>query len=339
MKGNRNGLDTLPMPDHRILLVLDSKSPSRSCNADFSYGDVGSEIIKAYIYELTEWEYLPLFDHPTRYKPLGPQEFVTKILVPETVIMLIQLRQIHSNQGVEPEGTAILEDEAYTKAQEIRKKSMVYGKVAYYDMDSEVPGEIIGDWHRASAVEARRNEVARMRGKKRRAQATIVDLTEEDQSKGNDVPEDLSEPPSQTIKAYEDELDDSDIETVKASQISRNSSHNRFESSQKTVELSPALDSPVRIESETPEPAPPNNRKRSQRHRQAESESSTPPNSQTSQSSISSTPGRGRCRKRRKEEILAGAESQSVNMSQKSFGDFEFSSQDVARLDALVSAQ
>jgi len=316
--------------------VLDSKSPSPGTKADVSYGDVGSEIIKAYIYELTEWEYLPLFDYPTRYKPLGPQEFVTKVLIPEVVIMLIQLRQIHSNQGVEPEGTAILEDESYTKAQEIRKKSMVYGKVAYYDMDSEVPGEIIGDWHRASAVEARRNEVDRMRGKKRRAQATIVDLTEEDQSKGNDVLEDVSEPPSQTIKVYEDELDDSDIETVKPSQASHVPSSNRSNTS-RNVELSPALDSPVRIESETPEPAPPNNRKRSQSHRQPESESSTPPNSQTSQSSISST--RGRCRKRRKEEILAGTESQSVSMSQESFGDFEFSSQDVARLDALVTAQ
>jgi hypothetical protein len=324
------------MPDHRILLVLDSKSRSRSTSTDFSYGDVGSEIVKAYIYELDEWEYLPLFDHPTRYKPLGPQGFVTKVLVPEIAIMLIQLRLIQSNQGVEPEGNTILEDEAYTKAQEIRKKSMVYGKVAYYDMDSQIPGEIIMEWHNAAAVEARRNEVDRMRGKKRQLEATIVDLTEEDQDKGNDM-EDLGGS-SQSVKVYEYELDDSDIGTIKPSQASYKSLSKRSKSSRQNVELSPEVSSPVRIESETPEPATSQNRKRYESERPTESE--TPSSSQISQSSsTTSTPGRGRRRKRRKGEILAGTESRSVSMSQESFGDFDFPSQDVARLDALVAAQ
>jgi hypothetical protein len=285
---------------------------------------------------LDEWEYLPLFDHPTRYKPLGPQGFVTKVLVPEIAIMFIQLRQIQLHGGVEPEGTAILEDEAYTKAQEIRKKSLVYGKVAYYDMDSQVPGEIIMEWHNAAAVEARRNEVDRMRGKKRRVEATVVDLTEEHQDNGNDL-EDLGGS-SQSVKVYEYELEDSDIETIKPSQASYKSLSGRSKSSQQNVELSPEVGSPVRIESETPEPASSQNRKRSQSQRQAESESATPPSSQTSQSSsTTSTSGRGRSRKRRK--ILAGTESQRVIMSQESFGDFDFPSQDVARLDALVAAQ
>jgi hypothetical protein len=284
---------------------------------------------------LDEWEYLPLFDHPTRYKPLGPQGFVTKVLVPEIAIMLIQLRQIRSNQGLEPEGNTILEDEDYTKAQEIRKKSMVYGKVAYYEMDSQVPGEIIMEWHNAAAVEARRNEVDRRRGKKRRVEATIVDLAEEDQDRGNDL-EDL-DGSSQSVKVYESELDDSDIETIKPSQASYKSLSGRSKSSQQDVELSKALDSPVRIASETPEPA---NRKRTESQNPTESELGTPSSSQMSQSSsTTSTAGRGRCRKRRKGEILAGTESRSVSMSQESFGDFDFPSQDVARLDALVAAQ
>jgi hypothetical protein len=306
--------------------------PHQRTRADSSYGDVGSEIIKAFIYELDEWEYLPLFDHPTRYKPLGPQGFVTKVLVPEIAIMLIQLRP-----GIEPEGNTILEDEAYTKAQEIRKKSLVYGKVAYYDMDSQVPGEIIMEWHNAAAVEARRNEVDRMRGKKRRVEATIVDLTEEeDKGKGNDTVEDLGGS-SQSANVYEYELEDSDIETIKSSQTSYKSLSGRSKSSQQNVELSQALDSPVRIASETPEPA---NRKRTESQNPTESELGTPSSSQMSQSSsTTSTAGRGRCRKRRKGEILAGTESQRVSMSQESFGDFDFSSQDVARLDALVAAQ
>jgi hypothetical protein len=312
--------------------------PHQRTRADSSYGDVGSEIIKAFIYELDEWEYLPLFDHPTRYKPLGPQGFVTKVLVPEIAIMLIQLRLIQLHEGVEPVGNTILEDESYTKAQEIRKKSMVYGKVAYYDMDSQIPGEIIMEWHNAAAVESRRNEVDRMRGKKRRVEATIVDLTEEeDKGKGNDTVEDLGGS-SQSVKVYEYELEDSDIETIKPSQASYKSLSGRSKSSQQNVELSPEVGSPVRIESETPEPASSQNRKRSQSQRQAESESATPPSSQTSQSSsTTSTSGRGRSRKRRK--ILAGTESQRVIMSQESFGDFDFPSQDVARLDALVAAQ
>ena len=311
--------------------MLDSKSSCAKKRAlIFSYGDVGSEIIKAYIYELDEWEYLPLFDHPTRYKPLGPQGFVTKVLVPEISIMLIQL-----HQGMKPEGNTILEDESYTKAQEIRKKSMVYGKVAYYDMDSQVPGEIMMEWHNAAAVEARRNEVGRMRGKKRRAQATIVDLTEEDQDKGNDL-EDLGGS-SQAVRVYKDELEDSDIETIKPSQVSHTSLSGRSKSSQKNVELSSALDSPVQSESETPEPG---KRKRTESQYPTEAELGTPSSSQLSQSSsTTSTTGRGRCRKRRKGEILAETESQSVSMSQESFGDFDFSSQDVARLDALVAAQ
>jgi hypothetical protein len=231
--------------------VLDSESSHQRTRADSSYGDVGSEIIKAYIYELDEWEYLPLFDYPTRYKPLGPQGFVTKVLVPEIAIMLIQL-----HQGLEPEVNTILEDEAYTNAQEIRKKSMVYGKVAYYDMDSQIPGEIIMEWHNTAAVEARRNEVDRMRGKNKRVEATVVDLTEEDQDQGNDL-EDLSGS-NQSVKIYENELDDSDIETVKPSQSQKPSS-NRSRSSP-TAELSPEHDSPVRIESETPEPATTQNR-------------------------------------------------------------------------------
>jgi hypothetical protein len=284
---------------------------------------------------LDEWEYLPLFDHPTRYKPLGPQGFVTKVLVPEIAIMLIQLRQIRSNQGLEPEGNTILEDEDYTKAQEIRKKSMVYGKVAYYEMDSQVPGEIIMEWHNAAAVEARRNEVDRRRGKKRRVEATIVDLAEEDQDRGNDL-EDL-DGSSQSVKVYESELDDSDIETIKPSQASYKSLSGRSKSSQQNVELSPAGGSPVRIESGTPEPA---NRKRTESQNPTESELGTPSSSQMSQSSsTTSTAGRGRCRKRRKGEILAGTESRSVSISQESFGDFDFPSQDVARLDALVAAQ
>jgi hypothetical protein len=284
---------------------------------------------------LDEWEYLPLFDHPTRYKPLGPQGFVTKVLVPEIAIMLIQLRQIRSNQGLEPEGNTILEDEDYTKAQEIRKKSMVYGKVAYYEMDSQVPGEIIMEWHNAAAVEARRNEVDRRRGKKRRVEATIVDLAEEDQDRGNDL-EDL-DGSSQSVKVYESELDDSDIETIKPSQASYKSLSGRSKSSQQNVELSPAGGSPVRIASETPEPA---NRKRTESQNPTESELGTPSSSQMSQSSsTTSTAGRGRCRKRRKGEILAGTESRSVSISQESFGDFDFPSQDVARLDALVAAQ
>jgi hypothetical protein len=277
---------------------------------------------------LDEWEYLPLFDHPTRYKPLGPQGFVTKVLVPEIAILLIQLRP-----GIEPEGNTILEDEAYTKAQEIRKKSMVYGKVAYYDMDSQIPGEIIMEWHNAAAVEARRNEVDRMRGKKRRVEATIVDLTEEE-DQGNDM-EDLGSS-SQSLKVYEYELDDSDIETIKPSQASCKSLSGRSKFSQQDVELSPEPES-VRIESETPEPA---NRKRTESQNPTESELGTPSSSQMSQSSsTTSTAGRGRCRKRRKGEILAGTESQRVSMSQESFGDFDFPSQDVARLDALVAAQ
>jgi hypothetical protein len=311
--------------------------PHQRTRADSSYGDVGSEIIKAFIYELDEWEYLPLFDHTTRYKPLGPQGFVTQVLVPEIAIMLVQLRQIQLHQGVEPEGTAILEDESYTKAQELRKKSMVYGKVAYYDMDSQVPGEIIMEWHNAAAVEARRNEVDRMRGKKRRVEATIVDLTEEeDKGKGNDTVEDLGGS-SQSVNVYEDKLDDSDIETIKSSQTSYKSLSGRSKSSQQNVELSQVLDSPVRIASETPEPA---NRKRTESQNPTESELGTPSSSQMSQSSsTTSTAGRGRCRKRRKGEILAGTESQRVSMSQESFGDFDFPSQDVARLDALVAAQ
>ena len=278
---------------------------------------------------MEEWGYLPLFDHPTRYKPLGPQEFVTKVLVPEIALMLIQLRQ-----GIQSEGNTILEDEAYTQAQEIRKKSMVYGKVAYYDMDSQIPGEIIMEWHQAAAVEARRNEVDRIRGRKKRPKATIVDLTEEDQDKGNDL-EDLSGM-SQLVKVYDDELDESDIETIKPSQASYTSVSRR--STQQTVERSPVPGSPVRSESETPEPATTQDRKRTQSERQSESE--TPSSSQLSQSSsTTSNSGRGRCRKKKKGEILAGTESQSVNMSQESFGDFDFPSQDVARLDALVAAQ
>jgi hypothetical protein len=204
-------------------------------------------------------------------------------------------------------------------------------------MDSQIPGEIIMEWHNAAAVEARRNEVDRMRGKKRRAEATIVYLTEEeDQYKENDTVEDTGGPSSQTVKIYEDELDDSDIETIRPSQISHSSS-SRIKSSRQTVELSPALDSPVRIESETPEPA---DRKRTESQNPTESGSATPSSSQMSQSSsTTSAAGRGRCRKRRKGEILAGTESRSVSMSQESFGDFDFPSQDVARLDALVAAQ
>jgi hypothetical protein len=248
--------------------------------------------------------------------------------------MLIQLRQ-----GLQPEGNTILEDEAYTNAHEIRKKSMVYGKVAYYEMDSPIPGEIMMDWHNAGTVEARRNEVDRIRGTKRRAKATIVDLTEEEDQDGNKTVEDLSGPSSQSVKVYEDELDDSDIETIKLSQKSYNSMSGRSKP-YPSVELSPALGSPVRTESDTPEPVPSHTRKRTESQLPTESESGTPSNSQTSQpASTTSTPGRGRCRKRRKGEILAGTESHSVSMSQDSYGDFDFPSQEFDRLDALVAAQ
>lgn len=271
----------------------------------------------------------------SRYKPLGPKEFVTKVLIPEISIMLIQ-----HDQGYQPEGDTILEEESYTKAQETRKKSMIYGKLAYYEMDSDVPSDVILDWHSVAVLKARKEELDTMRGRvglsKERVKAAIVDLTEEEKVVNIDLSVSSTAGRAHQTDMDEPENCDSDIEVRESSQNSHKSSSSRSKSSQTSQRTIGAPRSFVHIESSTPEPPRSQKRESSQISDLTSSDSQSPPNiRQISQPDSAASTPRKRCRKRKREEI----KSKSVSMSQESFGDFDFPSQDVDRLDAIVAAQ
>jgi hypothetical protein len=140
-------------------------------DTDYSYGDIGREIIKAYVLELAEWKYLPLYKHPARYKPLGPKQFIQQILVPEIAVMLIvqrlrlRLRQQVSNSipftndGIGGDMT----EEEYILGQKVRRESIAYGRVAYGDMDSELGSGIILAWSKGQKRRKGELEVCRPR--------------------------------------------------------------------------------------------------------------------------------------------------------------------------------
>jgi hypothetical protein len=147
-----------------------------------SYGDIGREIIKAYIFELVEWKYLPLFKHPSRYKPLGPKQFASQILVPEIAVMLIRHRsglipssagKVSSEQEEQEE-----EEEAYTKAQRIRKESMQYGRLAFGEMDSGRGADIILEWTKGRS--GRKEELELLRPKKGKGRERVKEKEKED---------------------------------------------------------------------------------------------------------------------------------------------------------------
>jgi hypothetical protein len=320
-----------------------------SSNADVSYGDLGTGLIKTYLDELVEWGYLLLFEKVTRYKPLGPQEFLKKVLVPEVAIMLIQARQ-----GLESKENPSLDDISYTQAQEIRRKSTLYGQVAYYPMDSEVPGDILSAF--ASASKSRKEEVAKMRGmakdgSKKRAKAAIVDLTEEEMDQV-DVYQKVSPlaagPSKQTVIHINDNEYETDMQD-EATPIPSQTSF-RFSPRRGKSEIRYTSNSPVRPRSSMSKSMSPQKRINAQDSRLPDPSPpiSTPVSSQTmSRSESATSTPRQRCRKKKKAEAggierdsqtRAGA-SLSKSMSQDSFGNFDFTSQDLADVDAVVAAQ
>jgi len=237
----------------------------------------------------------------------------------------------------------IFEDEGYTQAQEIRKKSTVYGKVAYYDMDSTLPDEIMPEFSLASKFRKEELEVLRGQGEgKKKGKATIVDLTVEEED-ADDSRAGPSSPVMPVRLQSEVELDDSDFETGDPTEEAFKSSSSVANSQITEVEVSPrARDGsltpvPLSNQRETPRIA--------SRRDSSIAEDEIPCSSQSMLSSASSSP-RKRCRKKRKAEAEAEqnerdrhSASISVCTSQESFGEFDFTSQDLGRLDAVVAAQ
>jgi hypothetical protein len=226
----------------------------------FSYGDLGRELIKTYLLELVDWGYLPLYEVETRYKPLGPKPYLARVLIPEVATMMIQSRLDYS-----PADDYNIEDESYSQAQKIRKKSMTYGRTAYGSMDSDLGSEIMLSWNRG--VKHRKTEVEKIRGTKgssstekrvKQAKPAIIDLsddvgTEVDRGKKLKVSVEIktrkpkpdkrhvpSSPLLITINDDEDELED---ETVQPSQTSYKSSTQTH--SQQTIMVPPTPSPPI----------------------------------------------------------------------------------------------
>lgn len=273
-------------------------------------------------------------DQMARYKPLAPKEFVSKVLIPEIAIMLIQNRQFPpAKSDTKSDGVSILEDDLYTKAQEIRKRSTLYGKVAYYDMDSQVPFEINAEFSQAS--EERKTEVELIRGKpgtKKRVRAVVNLSEEEDFAMDMDNQRAATSPPVGQVG--DDSDGNSDLENMSPRGV--------YKSSSRRARSAESNQASIRSDS-TPEP---HDRKRQKYGDSRRSPADDSPSSSQTMSQGSTTPtaqdrpGRDEVGGEREQ---TGRDSQraskSVNQSQDSFDDFDFQSQDLDRLDALVAAQ
>lgn len=217
-----------------------------------SYGDLGRELIKTYLLELVDWGHLPLFEIQNRYKPLGAKPFLARVLIPEVATMLIQSRLEYL-----PANDSNIEDDSYTQAQRIRKKSMAYGRTAFGNMDSDLGSDIMLEWNRG--VKNRRTEMEKMRASegsgaseervRKRAKAAVIDLSDEVDEKADIDPkidqtkQRLLSPLMVTIDDEEAEREDGDLETVKPSQTSCTSSTRLH--SQETVIVPPTPSPPV----------------------------------------------------------------------------------------------
>lgn len=156
-----------------------------------------------------------------------------------------------------PANDSNIEDDSYTQAQRIRKKSMAYGRTAFGNMDSDLGSEIMLKWNRG--VKNRRAEMEKMRASegsgangervKKRAKAIVIDLSDEVEEKAE---VDLKKSPSKqrsfrpltvAIDGDEDEREDGDLETVRPSQTSYTSSTRLH--SQETVIVPPTPSPPV----------------------------------------------------------------------------------------------
>jgi hypothetical protein len=279
-------------------------------------------LIQAYLFELVEWNYLPLYKIIPRYKPLGPNEFIAKVLIAEVATMLIQARSGYMPNADVNESTATsLEDDHYTEAQKVRLQSIAYGTVAYGNMDSEMGNDIILDWDRGK--ERRKEEVEKIRGlpvkklgkrKLKPARISIVDLTEE--------PEQASFPKSSPALVHDEEYD-SDIQTLVPSSQSYKSSSPR-QSLPKKPPCQSSQNTDTGFERK--------------RHKNQSRATSSQPISQIEMKSEKISPSSPLARSN--ERQLTGRSQISMTLSQDSFGDLDIdiSSQDLERIDACVVA-
>jgi len=166
--------------------------------------------------------------------------------------MLIQSRLRYS-----PVDDSNIENESYTQAQRIRKKSMAYGRTAFGNMDSDLGSDIMLEWNRG--VKNRRTEMEKIRASegsgasgeraRKRAKAIVIDLSDEvDEKAGSDLEkcpkkQTSFRPLTVAIDGDEHEVEDSDVETVKPSQTSYTSSTRLH--SQETVIVPPTPSPPV----------------------------------------------------------------------------------------------
>jgi hypothetical protein len=280
-------------------------------------------LIRAYLFELVEWNYLPLYKIIPRYKPLGPNEYIAKILIPEVATMLIQARSGYMpNAGVNESTATSLEDDHYTEAQKVRLQSIAYGTVAYGNMDSEMGNDIILDWDRGK--ERRKEEVEKIRGlpakklgkrKLKPARISIVDLTEEP---GQD-----SFPKSSPVLVHDEEYD-SDIQTLVTSSQSYKSSS------------SPRVSLPKQPPCQSSQNT--DNGFERKRHKNQSRGTSSQPSSQLQMISENLSPPSSLIKSNKRQ--LTGRSQISMTLSQDSFGDLDIdiSSQDLERIDACVVA-
>jgi hypothetical protein len=280
-------------------------------------------LIQAYLFELVEWNYLPLYKIIPRYKPLGPNEFIAKVLIAEVATMLIQARSGYMPNADVNEITATsLEDDHYTEAQKVRLQSIAYGTVAYGNMDSEMGNDIILDWDRGK--ERRKEEVEKIRGlpvkklgkrKLKPARISIVDLTEE--------PEQASFPNPSPALVHDEEYD-SDIQTlVPSSQSYKSSSSPRISAlKQQPCQSSQNTDTGLKRK----------------RHKSQSRGTSSQPSSQIRMISDNLPPSSPLIKSKKRQ--LTGRSQSSMTLSQDSFGDLDIdiSSQDLERIDACVVA-
>lgn len=214
---------------------------------------------------MVEWRYLPLFKYPSRYKPLGPKQFVSQVLVPEIAVMLIRHRmgllpsssekEAEAERSKPSERSESEEEEAYTRAQRVRKESFQYGRVAYGDMDS-VGGAIILEWTKDAVKRKAELEcVRRKKGKVKVMGGEIDDREKVKEKQGTDVIETRSKSSVSIVDLTED------VELGASSQITVSSDGiDELDNSESDIEMVPSALSISKFKSRSkPKPIRANN--------------------------------------------------------------------------------
>jgi len=153
-----------------------------SLTMPFSYGQIGSELIKWHFQNMLDWGYSSPLQHDNpSCSPLAPREFIARVLVPEAAVLLIM-----DDQGWTPSPSSDVSwNEAYARAAVVRTESVEYGKVKFRGLGGEAD-KIFKEWSRS--VDERRGWIEKSRrqtkagyAKGGKEKVNVVVLDDEDQ--------------------------------------------------------------------------------------------------------------------------------------------------------------